>query len=116
DCVAPTRLARGGILYSGELISVAETKPQKEWQTVFDTQPKLIFQSDHARGRLIISNSKHKESNETIMQDCKCYTCINGFTRSYLRHLFKARELLYYRLASIHNLHFMINLTRQMRS
>ena len=46
--------------------------------------------------------------------NCECYTCKN-FSRAYMRHLFHAKELLVFQLASIHNLHFYINLMDQAR-
>ncbi|MBP3225179.1 MAG: tRNA-guanine transglycosylase, partial [Campylobacter sp.] len=46
--------------------------------------------------------------------ECDCYTCKN-FSRGYLNHLFRAHELTFYRLASIHNLHYYLNLVKQMR-
>jgi len=52
--------------------------------------------------------------DEGPLDDCDCYTCRN-FTRSYIHHLFKAKELLVYRLATIHNLHFMMRLMEGIR-
>jgi queuine tRNA-ribosyltransferase len=46
--------------------------------------------------------------------ECQCYTCRN-FTRAYIRHLFKAQEILALQLATIHNLHFYLWLTRTAR-
>jgi len=45
---------------------------------------------------------------------CDCYTCRN-FSMAYLHHLFKSRELLAYRLATVHNLTFISNLMHRMR-
>lgn len=50
-----------------------------------------------------------------IEQGCQCWTCQN-FTLGYLHHLFKAKELTAYTLASVHNLHFMVNLLRKYRA
>ncbi|MGC8765663.1 MAG: tRNA guanosine(34) transglycosylase Tgt [Brevinematia bacterium] len=49
-----------------------------------------------------------------IDPECDCFACKN-YTRSYIRHLFKAKEILALRLASIHNLRFLINLTKEAR-
>ena len=46
---------------------------------------------------------------------CGCYTCRN-FSRAYIRHLFKAEELFALRLLTIHNLHFLLDFTKQIRS
>ncbi len=61
------------------------------------------------RGLLKINNAAHKNSFEPIEHDCTCYTC-RHYTRAYLQHLFKAKEMVAYSLASIHNLHFMVQL------
>lgn len=80
DCVAPTRLARCGQLYH----------PGEKKQF------------------LDISQAKFRLDKKIILENCDCYTCQTGFTRAYLHHLFKSRELFYHRLASIHNLRTMI--------
>ena len=45
---------------------------------------------------------------------CGCYTCRN-YSRAYLRHLYLSRELLAYRLNSIHNVYFFVNFVRRIR-
>ena len=72
-----------------------------------------LFTSD---GVLVIRNSKHRESPKPIDPDCPCATCRAGFSRAYLRHLFVAKELLYFRLASVHNLHFYLDLVTRARA
>ncbi|MBP6927755.1 MAG: tRNA guanosine(34) transglycosylase Tgt [Caldisericales bacterium] len=57
-------------------------------------------------GILSISKSRFAKDFQPIEDDCDCYTCRN-YTRAYLRHLFKAKEMLAATLASIHNLHFL---------
>ena len=47
-------------------------------------------------------------------KDCFCYTCRN-FSRAYLHHLYKTNELLYHRLATIHNLKFYLDLMAEIR-
>lgn len=63
---------------------------------------------------VLIQNSEFRNQFESVSNECNCYTCTN-FTLAYLHHLFRAKELLYYRLASIHNLYFMNNLVREIR-
>lgn len=92
DCVAPTRLARNGALYTGRLV----------WS---GGRPEFI--SESPTERLDISKSVYRLDRRPLDPDCDCSTC-REFTRAYLHHLFKARELLFYRLASIHNLRMMI--------
>ena len=46
--------------------------------------------------------------------DCDCYTCKN-YSRAYIRHLFNVNEILAYRLVTIHNLHFLLNLMKGIR-
>jgi queuine tRNA-ribosyltransferase len=84
DCVAPTRLARHGALYTAD-------------------------------GRLSVKAARHALDHEPPEPGCPCYTCAR-FSRGYLRHLFAAGELLGPRLASIHNLHFIVNLVKRIRA
>lgn len=65
-------------------------------------------------GRVNIRNASYKEQQEPVMPACSCYTC-RTFSASYLHHLFNAGELLAYRLATIHNLHFMGDLMENIR-
>jgi queuine tRNA-ribosyltransferase len=67
------------------------------------------------RGRINIRNARFKRDAYPIEEGCQCYTC-GHFSRAYLRHLFKAGELLAYRLATIHNVHFLLELMRQVRA
>jgi queuine tRNA-ribosyltransferase len=66
------------------------------------------------KGRLNIRNARFKRDAVPIEQDCACYTC-RHFTRAYLRHLFKSGEILGARLATIHNVHFLLELMRETR-
>jgi queuine tRNA-ribosyltransferase len=66
------------------------------------------------RGRLNIKNSSYAEDERPIEPGCGCYTC-QRFSRAYLRHLFLARELLVYRLLTLHNLHYYLHLMAAMR-
>ena len=60
-------------------------------------------------GRINIYTSQFQQSNKPIQEDCDCYTCLH-YTAGYLHHLFKAKELVGYRLATIHNLRFNLRL------
>ena len=60
-------------------------------------------------GRYNIRNSKFRQKDEPLDSGCDCYTCRN-FSAAYLHHLFSREEMLGYRLATIHNLHFIANL------
>lgn len=66
-------------------------------------------------GAINIANACYRYDKEPIDSTCDCYTCRN-YSRAYLRHLYKTRELLAYRLNTIHNIHYYLNLVRQMRS
>lgn len=66
------------------------------------------------KGNLNITNAQFKEDFNPIEEGCGCYTC-NHFTRSYLSHLFKSKEMLGARLASIHNLFFTVHLVKNIR-
>lgn len=67
-----------------------------------------------SRGRINITNRRYSEQSEPLEPDCDCYACQN-FSAAYLWHLFKAKELLGLRLASIHNLRFIFRLMSRMR-
>ncbi len=100
DCVGPTRLARNGALYQGHL------EKQGDW---------LKFSSPSAKGRLSIASAQYAADQEVIQPGCDCYTCQQGYTRAYLHHLYKSKELSYYRLATLHNVRFMIRLSEDIR-
>ena len=65
-------------------------------------------------GKLNITNAKYVDDFTKVEDTCDCYTCTN-YTRSYLAHLFRSKEMLGGTLASIHNLYFTINLVKNMR-
>ncbi len=65
-------------------------------------------------GRLNIRNAQYERDPRPIEEGCACYTC-RRFTRAYLRHLFQNDELLGLRLATIHNLHFLLSLMQRIR-
>lgn len=65
-------------------------------------------------GRLNIRNAQFERDPRPIEEGCGCYTC-RHFSRAYLRHLFQSGELLGLRLATLHNLFFLLELTRQAR-
>ena len=58
-----------------------------------------------SQGIVNINNQKYITDDSPIDPECDCHTCQN-FSKSYVRHLFKANEMLGMRLATIHNLHF----------
>ena len=86
DCVASTRKARTGALYT-------------------------------KHGEINVTNAKYREHFEPIEKDCACTTCKSAggapYTCAYLHHLLRSHELLAYKLASIHNMYFITNLTKQ---
>ncbi len=67
-----------------------------------------------SRGTLNISNARFREDARPADPACACYTC-RRYSRAYLRHLYMARELLAYRLNSIHNIHYYTHLMADMR-
>ncbi len=91
DCAAPTRWARNGALI---VSAAAATNPER---------------------RINISNARWTMDRGPIDAECDCYTC-QHFTRAYLHHLHRARELSYYRLASIHNLRMMTRFMADLRA
>ncbi len=65
-------------------------------------------------GRVNIKKASYKEDATPIDETCECYTCKN-FNKAYLNHLFRAGEITYFRLASMHNIHYYLDLMRQAR-
>lgn len=92
DCVAPTRWARRGHVY----LTPEAGGSQKN------------------KFRFNIENKRFETDKKPIDKTCSCYACKNH-TRAYLRHLFKSSELTYFRLASIHNLNFLLRLMDKIR-
>lgn len=68
-----------------------------------------------SRGRLNIRNARYADDPSPVEDGCSCYTC-SRFSRAYLRHLIKADEILGLRLTTIHNLHFLLKLTAEIRA
>ena len=92
DCVSPTRIARRGSL----LLS-----PQAGG-------------SQENKFHINIKTAKFKEDEQPVDPNCSCSTC-RTYTRAYLRHLYVSRELSYFRLATLHNLHFMLRFMEEVR-
>ncbi|RLC15187.1 MAG: tRNA guanosine(34) transglycosylase Tgt, partial [Deltaproteobacteria bacterium] len=67
-----------------------------------------------SKGTINIPNARFRFDKSPIDTDCKCYTCQN-YSRAYLRHLYKSRELLAYRLNTIHNIYYYLDLMGKMR-
>ncbi|HYC82983.1 MAG TPA: tRNA guanosine(34) transglycosylase Tgt [Candidatus Paceibacterota bacterium] len=66
------------------------------------------------RGRINVLNSGYREDFSPIEEGCRCYTCRN-YSKAYLAHLFRAKEMLAGTLATIHNLYFSVNLVKEIR-
>jgi queuine tRNA-ribosyltransferase len=85
-----------------------------------DEKPKYIMgdarngQVFNQQGTLNICNAKYRHDTNPLEPGCLCYTCRN-YSRAYLRHLYMAKELLAYRLNTLHNVHFFLNLMKQVR-
>ncbi len=68
-----------------------------------------------SQGKVSIKNAKYERDFTPLDPDCGCYTCRN-YSRAYLRHLFKANEILSSMLLTNHNLYFLVNLMGKIRS
>ena len=99
DCVAPTRNARHGTLYCGQIIE------QDGW---------LTFKGEDGQSRILIKKSQYAKDDSPISSSCDCYTCLH-FTRGYLHYLYKEGLIAYFHLASIHNIHVMQSVCLKMR-
>lgn len=67
-----------------------------------------------SRGNLIVRDAAYARDYTSIDPECDCYACKN-FTRAYIRHLLKAREILGIRLTTWHNIKFLIDLMKNIR-
>lgn len=88
DCVQPTRLGRMGRIFTNPTNTTNTTNPTNR-----------MYEID-------ITKKEFEQDTKPIDSDCTCYSCTH-FSRAYLHHLFRVRELLAYRLATVHNIHFM---------
>lgn len=68
-----------------------------------------------SNGRLVVRNAKYARDFSPIDENCNCYTCQN-YSRAYIRHLIHTNEILGFRLTTYHNLHFLLELMRQVRT
>lgn len=98
DSTMPTRDARHGRLYT------------------FTTDPRSshLDESGHFFRYIYIKDKKHVKTNRPLSQFCDCLTC-SRYTLGYLHHLYKINDLLYQRLATLHNLRFMMQLMSNLR-
>lgn len=106
DCVLPTRIARNGtamVLPAGLVAS--ETGAQL---TAADLPEGRV-------GRLVVRNAAYASDLRPLDPSCACPAC-RGHTRAYLRHLFRAGEMLGPRLVSAHNLHTLQRLMAALRA
>jgi len=65
-------------------------------------------------GKINIKSARFKLDDTPIDPACDCYTC-KRYSRAYLNHLYRAKELTYFRLASLHNLHYYLTLVKEAR-
>ena len=66
-------------------------------------------------GKINIKSARFATDRTPIDPECDCYACQN-YSRAYLSHLYRAGELTFFRLASLHNLHYYLNLMKQIRA
>ncbi len=99
DCVAPTRNARHGALYCGELVK------KNNW---------FKFESEHAQARIQIKKACFADDLSPIMPGCACYTCTHH-SRAFMHDLFKQKAPAFTALASIHNIFVLHDVCTQMR-
>ncbi|KKQ59318.1 MAG: Queuine tRNA-ribosyltransferase [Parcubacteria group bacterium GW2011_GWD1_38_16] len=99
DCVIPTREARHGRIY---------ILNEKRRLKIKNLNSKNFYKT------LQITNNKYRLDAKPLDKNCQCYTCQN-YSRAYIHHLFKTKEPLGQRLATIHNLHFYLYLIKQLQ-
>lgn len=81
---------------------------------VFPTRVARNGQLMTKRGKFNITNTAFRNDLGPVDKDCECFVC-RKYTRAYLAHLFRAKELIVYRLLSYHNLHCMADITADIR-
>ena len=89
DCAVPTRLARHGMALVPE--------PDRRWRTD-------------------LTKADSRDSLEPVLPGCRCEACAGGYSRAYLRHLIRARELTGMRLLTVHNLTFIADVMADLRA
>ncbi|MEK7143116.1 MAG: tRNA guanosine(34) transglycosylase Tgt [Patescibacteria group bacterium] len=89
DSVLPTRLGRHGTCWT-----------TNNWQNF---------------SKINLKSSRYQTDKRTIQKNCQCFSCQKGYSRAYLGHLFKNKEMLGLRLASLHNLWIIRDLLRRIR-
>jgi len=112
DCVEPTRLARVGKIYQSEWVL-----PRVSLPPVLTSLRAVGIPSSRATHSLYeidILKGIYKNDLSPVDEDCNCYVCQN-FTKAYLHHLFKQKEILGYTLATYHNLWVMERLFDRIR-
>ena len=67
-----------------------------------------------SHGKVVVRNATYEHDFSPLDEECDCYTCKN-YTRAYIRHLIKCKEILGARLLSIHNIKFLTNLMERVR-
>ncbi len=67
-----------------------------------------------SQGKLVIKQTRYQDDEAPLDPFCSCYTC-RTFSRAYLRHLFLAREILFSNLATLHNIHYFLDIMRRIR-
>lgn len=67
-----------------------------------------------SQGKVVIKNAQYEKDFTPLDPNCDCYTCRN-YSKAYLRHLFKAKEILLSRLLTYHNLYFLLKLMENIR-
>jgi queuine tRNA-ribosyltransferase len=87
DCVAPTRIARTGTIYE---------------------------RTNDGHKRTNLFNSRYTRDFSPVDESCDCYVC-KHYTKAYLAHLFRSREMLGAHLASLHNLYYIVQFTQRLR-
>ena len=107
DCVEPTRLARMGTIYQKSKIK--DLPAGRHGQNDISKLKNSFEQTD-------ITRIVYKNNLEPVDENCQCWVCQN-FSKAYLHHLFKQKEILAYTLATYHNLWIMerfMEIVRQM--
>jgi len=104
------------LLGIGDLPSIMNTLPCgiDTFDSSFPTKAARHGLFMTTQGEVRIKNARYETDLLPIDPACSCYTC-QHYSRSYLQHLFKASELTFYTLATLHNIHYMVQFMKHIR-
>lgn len=103
DCVLPTRLGRTGTLWIRN--SRFSIRNSKSWRDIKNSYQQVD-----------LSKPQFREDKNPLDLSCRCPACVSGFSRAYISHLVREKEILGLRLCTLHNLYFVFDLIKEIKN